>query len=50
MLEHPLAVDPELPALLRSTYDELMEANLLDSMRVLKLVMLQAPGAPPQRR
>ena len=50
LLEHRLAVDPELPALLRSTYDELMEANLLDSMRVLKRVMLQAPGAPPQRR
>ena len=40
-LEHRIAIDPEVPAFLRSTYFELSEANLLESMRVLKRLMLQ---------
>jgi hypothetical protein len=40
-LEHRIAIDPVLPAFLRSTYFELSEANLLESMRVMKRLMLQ---------
>lgn len=40
-LAHQIAIDPELPAFLRSTYFELSEANLLESMRVMKRLMLQ---------
>jgi hypothetical protein len=40
-LEHRIAIDPEVPAFLRSTYFELSEANLLESMRVMKRLMLQ---------
>ena len=40
-LEHRIAIDPEVPAFLRPTYFELSEANLLESMRVLKRLMLQ---------
>ena len=39
-LEHRIAIDPEIPSFLRSTYYELSEANLLESMRVLKRLML----------
>ena len=37
---HRIAIDPDLPGFLRPTYDELSEANLRDSMLVLKRLML----------
>jgi hypothetical protein len=40
-LEHRIAIDPEIPSFLRPTYFELSEANLLESMRVMKRLMLQ---------
>ena len=39
-MEHRIAVEPDLPSVLRPTYDELTELNLRDSMRVLKRLML----------
>ena len=39
-VEHLIAVEPDLPSVLRPTYDELTELNLRDSMRVLKRLML----------
>ena len=40
-LQHQIQIDPELPAMLRPLYFELSEANLLQSMRVLRQLMLQ---------
>jgi len=40
-LQHQIQIDPELPAVLRPLYFELSEANLLQSMRVLRQLMLQ---------
>lgn len=39
-VEHRIAVEPDLPSVLRPTYDELTEINLRESMRVLKRLML----------
>ena len=41
-LEHQIAIDPDVPGFLRSTYYELSEENLLESMRVLKRLMLKS--------
>ena len=41
-LEHQIAIDPELPGFLRATYYELSEENLLESLRVLKRLMLRS--------
>ena len=40
-LRHQIQLDPDLPALLRSTYFELTEANLVQSMLILRRLMLQ---------
>ncbi len=40
MVQHQIALEPDLPALLRPTYDELNEANLRQSMQVLRRLML----------
>jgi hypothetical protein len=39
-VEHRIAVEPDLPGWMRPTYDALSEANLRESMRVLKRLML----------
>jgi len=41
-LEHQIAIDPDVPSFLRATYYELSEENLLESMRVLKRLMLRS--------
>jgi Polyketide cyclase / dehydrase and lipid transport len=41
-LEHRIAIDPEVPGFLRATYYELSEENLLESLRVLKRLMLRS--------
>ena len=41
-LEHQIAIDPDVPGFLRATYYELSEENLLESMRVLKRLMLKS--------
>ena len=38
-LIHQLQIDPVVPAFIRPVYDELFEANLLQSMRLLKRLM-----------
>jgi ribosome-associated toxin RatA of RatAB toxin-antitoxin module len=38
-LTHQLRIDPVVPAFIRPVYDELFEANLLQSMRTLKRLM-----------
>ncbi len=38
-LTHQLRIDPVMPAFIRAVYDELFEANLLQSMRTLKRLM-----------
>lgn len=40
-LEHQLSIDPDVPSFLRATYYELSEDNLLESMRVMKRLMLR---------
>jgi len=39
-VEHRIDVDPEVPDVLRPVYFELSETNLLESMRVLRKLML----------
>jgi len=39
LLSHHVMVDPEVPGFIRPLYDELSEANLRQSMRVLKRLM-----------
>ena len=41
-LEHQIAIDPDVPSFLRATYYELSEENLLESLRVLKRLMLRS--------
>ena len=40
LVQHQIALEPDLPAFLRPTYDELNEANLRQSMLVLRRLML----------
>jgi hypothetical protein len=40
-VRHQIEVEPELPALLRPSYNELSEANLVQSMQVLRRLMVQ---------
>jgi len=40
-LVHQIQIDPELPDFLKPTYYELSEENLLQSLRVLRKLMLQ---------
>lgn len=40
-LQHQIQIDPDLPSFLRPTYYELSEDNLLQSLRVLRKLMLQ---------
>ena len=40
-LQHQIQLEPELPGFLKPTYYELSEENLLQSLRVLRKLMLQ---------
>ena len=40
LVDHQIALEPDLPAFLRPTYDDLNEANLRQSMVVLRRLML----------
>lgn len=40
IVQHQIALEPDLPAFLRPTYDDLNEANLRQSMLVLRRLML----------
>jgi hypothetical protein len=40
LVQHQIALEPDLPAFLRPTYDDLNEANLRQSMLVLRRLML----------
>jgi len=40
LVQHQIALEPDLPAFLRPTYDELNENNLRQSMQVLRRLML----------
>lgn len=41
LLRHQISVDPVIPSVIRPLYYELTEANLLQSMRILKSLMEQ---------
>jgi len=45
MLRHQIQVDPVIPGFLRPVYYELSEANLLQSMRILKRLIEDRDGA-----
>jgi len=40
LVDHQIALEPDLPAFLRPTYDDLNESNLRQSMAVLRRLML----------
>jgi hypothetical protein len=40
LVDHQIALEPDLPAFLRPTYDDLNESNLRQSMVVLRRLML----------
>lgn len=40
LVDHQIALEPDLPAFLRPTYDDLNESNLRQSMMVLRRLML----------
>lgn len=42
LLRHQISVDPVIPSLIRPLYYELTEANLVQSMRILKRLMEQS--------
>jgi hypothetical protein len=46
LLQHQIQIDPAIPGVLRPLYDELFEANLLQSMRILKR-LIEAGGPSP---
>lgn len=46
LLSHQMDVDPVVPAFVRPLYDELTEANLLQSMRILKRLMESSATFP----
>ena len=41
LLRHQIDLEPDLPSFLRPTYDDLSQANLLQSMAILRRLMLQ---------
>jgi hypothetical protein len=40
LVDHQIALEPDLPSFLRPTYDDLNESNLRQSMLVLRRLML----------